>query len=75
VSDFVNTINEWSPNGSWVYNGQPFSLWRTYIDEYQSDPQAFEAKAIANGEYFNSKWGIYTPQSGAGVGKYFYLKD
>jgi TonB-linked SusC/RagA family outer membrane protein len=75
VSDFVNTANEWSPNGSWVYNGQSFSLWREYIDAYRSNPGAFASSAAQNGEYFNAQWGIYTPQSGAGAGKYFYLRD
>ncbi len=75
VSDIVDMYNEWSPGGTWFSNGQPFDLWREFIADYQQDPVGFESKAIQNGEYFNPKWGMYTPASGPGAGKYFYLKD
>ena len=75
VKDIVTTLSEWSPGGSWYSNGQPFALWSDYLNEYEKDPKAFENQAIQNGEYFNSGWGMYIPKTGAGTGKYFYLKD
>ena len=75
VRDVVSFLNEWSPGGSYYLTGQPFQLWLEYIDEYQANPKAFENKAIQNGEFYNAQWGMYTPKTGPGVGKYFFLKD
>jgi TonB-linked SusC/RagA family outer membrane protein len=73
--DIVNALNEMEPGGAWYSNGQNYNLWLDYIRDYQTDPTAFENKANENGDFFNAKWGLYTPKSGAGAGKYFFLKD
>jgi len=75
VEQYVRAANEWNPGGGWAYSGQPYALWLEYINDYQSDPRAFEDKAKQNGDYFNARWGMYVPQSGSGAGKYFYLKN
>ena len=71
VREIVGAFNEWLPGGSWL-DGQSYSRWIEYINEYQANPAAFENKAKQNGEYFNPRWGIFTP---SGAGNYYYLKD
>ncbi|MDR1666345.1 MAG: TonB-dependent receptor [Bacteroidales bacterium] len=75
VAEVVKAFNEFAPGGNWYADGQNFSVWSDFISDYQANPSAFEAMAASNGEYFNSQWGIYTPKTGVGAGKYFYLKD
>lgn len=71
VKEIVSAFNEWSPGGSWL-DGQSYSNWLSFIDDYRSNPSAFQSKAGTNGDYFNPKWGIYKPNS---EGVYYYLKD
>jgi len=71
VDVIVSGFNEWLPGGSWL-DGQSYSRWLGFINEYKADPKAFESKAQQNGEFFNPKWGIYTP---SGAGNYYYLKE
>jgi TonB-linked SusC/RagA family outer membrane protein len=75
VEQYVRAANEWNPGGGWAWSGQPYGIWLDYINDYQSDPQAFEEKAKQNGDWFNARWGMYVPQTGSGAGKYFYLKN
>ena len=75
VKDNIAAMVENNPTGGWQPNSMPFALWLEYVNEYQADPKAFIAKARANGEYFNEKWGMYTPKEGGGAGKYVYLQD
>ena len=75
VRDVVSAYNEWMPGGSWIGEGQQYNLWLDYIDDYRKNPTAFESQAKQNGDYFDPRWGLYTPGTGVGANKFFYLKD